>query len=233
MNKKIIIGMIIGIIVIAGGVISFMIINQNKANTSTKTKEPEEQIEVGGENTKIDASGKKSLVTYFSLPDSEEDDSTVTVDGENLGNTQYVAMLIEEKTGADLYRIEAKNPYTTNHEKLVEQAQEEQNNNARPEIKSKITNFDEYDIIYVGYPIWWSDMPQILYTFFELYDFEGKTVIPFSTHGGSGLAGTVDTIKSKLSTATVEDNAFSLSRNSMETAPKEVEAWLKELAVIK
>ncbi|MDE6814241.1 MAG: NAD(P)H-dependent oxidoreductase [Duncaniella sp.] len=92
-----------------------------------------------------------------------------------------------------------------------------------------MSNFDDYDIIYVGYPIWWSDMPQILYTFFELYDFNGKTVIPFSTHGGSGLAGTVSTIKSKLSGATVESNAFTMSRNNMEQAPEEVKSWLKEI----
>ena len=76
-------------------------------------------------------------------------------------------------------------------------------------------------------------MPQILYTFFELYDFSGKTVIPFSTHGGSGLAGTVSTIKNKLSGAKVESNACTISRNYMVQAPTEVEAWLKEIKRLK
>lgn len=97
-------------------------------------------------------------------------------------------MLISEYTNSPIYRIEPKTPYTTNHKELVDLAKEEQNKNTRPEIKNKISNFDEYDTIYVGYSIWWSDMSQILYSFFELYDFNGKTIIPFSTHGGSGLA---------------------------------------------
>ena len=72
-------------------------------------------------------------------------------------------------------------------------------------------------------------MPQILYTFLELYDFNGKTVIPFSTNGGSGLAGTVNTIKNKLPEANVESSAFTMSRNNMEEAPEEVKSWLKEM----
>jgi flavodoxin len=146
-----------------------------------------------------------------------------------LGNTQYIAMLINEKVGGEIYRIEPKIPYTTDHKKLIEQATEEQNNNARPEINYKISNFDDYDVIYIGYPIWRSDMPQILYTFLELYDFKGKTVIPFSTHGGSGLAGTVNTIKNKLTEATVVENAFTMSRNDIEKAPEEVEEWLRKI----
>lgn len=138
-------------------------------------------------------------------------------------------MLIKDFTGADIYRIEPKTPYTTNHSDLVSIAKEEQNKNVRPEIKNKINNFDDYDIIYVGYPIWWSDMPQIMYTFFELYDFNEKTVIPFSTHGGSGLAGTISTIKNKLTKANVEDNAFTMSRDDMEQAPKEIKSWLEEI----
>lgn len=124
-------------------------------------------------------------------------------------------------------------PYTTDHNVLVDLASEEQDNDTRPALKDEITNFDEYDVIFVGYPIWWSDMPQILYTFLEAYDFEGKTVIPFSTHGGSGLAGTVGTIQNKLNNSTVIENALSISRNDMEDAPEEVQEWLQELNVLK
>jgi len=150
------------------------------------------------------------------------------VNGKVLGNTEYAAMLIQEYTGADIYRIEPKIPYTTNHSDLVSQAKEEQNNNLRPEIKNKISNFETFDIIYVGYPIWWSDMPQIMYTFFELYDFSGKTVTPFSTHGGLGLAGTVRTIQNKLSGSNVVSDAFTMSRNNMENAPTEIRSWLQK-----
>lgn len=75
-------------------------------------------------------------------------------------------------------------------------------------------------------------MPQILSTFFELYNFNGKTVILFSTHGGSGLVGTVRTIQNKLTGANVESNAFTMSRNNMEQAPEKIHAWLKEIDMI-
>lgn len=242
MDKKI--NVVIITIVLVGliGVASYFLLNnKSKTNAPTQTKEPEEQVNVGGENTNTDNNGQKSLVVYFSNPETddpnkqmttEEENSAIVVDGKVLGNTQYVAMLIGEYTNSDIYRIEPKTPYTTNHSDLVDIAKDEQNKNVRPEIKKRVSNFDDYDIIYVGYPIWWSDMPQILYTFLELYNFEGKTVIPFSTHGGSGLAGTVSTITNKLTNAKVETNAFTLSRNSMESAPQEVKDWLEEIGRI-
>lgn len=234
MNKKIIITIIavIVLVIIGGGI--YFLLNNDQNNAPAETTESEEQVTTGDGNT-------NALVVYFSVPETddpnkemteEEENSTVIVDGEVLGNTQYVANLISEYTGADIYRIEPETPYTTDHEALLEQAQEEQNNDARPAIKSRISNFDDYDTIYMGYPIWWSDMPQIMYSFMELYDFSGKTVIPFSTHGGSGLAGTVETISEKLNNSTVIDNAFTMSRNSMEDAPTEVESWLQEIGML-
>lgn len=239
MNKKGITGVIAGIIlatILVGGYFVF----SKKVHTTapTETRSPEEEVTVGDNDTSPNPDGKKSLVVYFSVPEAddpnkkmttEEENSTIVVDGKVLGNTQYVAMLIQEYTKSDIYRIEPKIPYTTNHTDLVSLAKEEQERDVRPEIKNKISNFDDYDTIYIGYPIWWSDMPQILYTFLELYDFKEKTVIPFSTHGGSGLAGTIRTIQSKLTDSNVESNAFTMSRNSMEQAPKEVKEWLQEI----
>ena len=132
-----------------------------------------------------------------------------------------------------MFRIESVKQYNTeDHQALIDDAQEEQRQNARPEIKNKINNFDDYDTIFIGYPIWWSDLPQILYTFLESYDFTGKNVYLFSTNGGSGLSGTVSTITNKLSGANVNSNAFKLHRNSMEDAPEEVETWLKQIDII-
>lgn len=242
MNKKVITGIIAVLVIAIVGILGYFLLS-NKATTDipTETKQPDEEVKVRNEDSKPNKDGKKSLVVYFSVPETddpnkkmttEEENSTIVVDGKVLGNTEYAAMLIAENTGADIYRIEPKNPYTTNHKDLVDLAKEEQNKDVRPEIKNKISNFDDYDSIYVGYPIWWSDMPQILYTFFELYDFNGKTVMPFSTHGGSGLAGTVSTIKNKLTGANVLSNAFTMSRNNMESAPEEIKSWLKEIDMI-
>lgn len=237
MNKNVIIG-IVSVLAVAliGGGIYFSLNNDKQPQ---EVVEPSEDVTVGEDNEQVE--GQKILVTYFSVPETddpnkemtqEEENSTVIVDGEVLGNTQYVAYLISEYTGGDLYRIEPAIPYTTDHETLVDQALEEQNNNARPEIKSRITNFDDYDIIYIGYPNWWGDMPMIMYSFMELYDFEGKTVIPFNTHGGSGLSNTVNSIKNELSEANVVEDAFTLSRNNMENAPTLVEEWLRDINMI-
>lgn len=179
----------------------------------------------------------QTLVLYFSMPETnksnnmtqEEDNSTVVINGTVYGNTQYLATLIANKTGADLFRIEPDIPYTTNHSDLVTLAKEEQNNNARPVIKERIKNFTQYDTIFIGYPIWWSDFPMIMYTLFDNYDMSGKTVIPFSTHGGSGLSGTITTLKQQEPDANIIENALSISRSNMDGCEPTVTNWLKEL----
>lgn len=122
-------------------------------NNSTK---PEPQKEIQSQSD----TSQNTLVVYFSMPETtnsenmteEEDNSTVVIDGEVMGNTQYVAMEIQEKMNADIFRIEPETSYTTNHEKLVDIASQEQEENARPAIKDKISDFEQYDTIFVGYP---------------------------------------------------------------------------------
>ena len=170
---------------------------------------------------------EKNLVVYFSMPDNV-DDSTVVIGGETLGNTQYMAYVIEETVDADIFRIEPETPYPTDHDTLVDLAKEEQNNNARPKIKDTIENFDTYENIFVGYPNWWGDMPMILYSFFDEYDFSGKTIIPFNTHGGSGFSGTISTIKELEPNAKVLEGK-SISRNDIQDAEQEIIDWVKSL----
>lgn len=90
-----------------------------------------------------------------------------------------MAYVIQENTGANIFRILPETPYPTDHSNLVDLAQDEQRNNARPKIKDEIEIFSDYEMVFVGYPNWWGDMPMILYTFFDTYDFSGKTIIPF------------------------------------------------------
>ncbi|WP_367180360.1 flavodoxin [uncultured Oscillibacter sp.] len=178
----------------------------------------------------------KVLVAYFSMPETtnpnnmttEEANSTVVIDGEVLGNTQYMAQVIQRTTNADIYRIEPQTPYPTDHTTLVDQARDEQNQDTRPAIKDSISSFDSYDTIFIGYPIWWSDLPQILYTFFDTYDFSGKTVIPFSTHGGSSFAGTPATIQRLEPNAKMLDG-LTISRNSIQDAEQEIITWVNGL----
>lgn len=132
---------------------------------------------------------------------------------------------------ADSFEIVPVKPYTTIYKDLIEVAKEEQRNNARPEIKNKISDFEEYDTIFIGYPIWWGDLPPIVYTFLEEYDFSGKTVIPFNTHEGSGISGTYDRIKNKLSNANVNTNGLALQGKVSRTDDGKSETinWLKNL----
>lgn len=183
-------------------------------------------------------SNGKSLVVYFSMPETtnpnnmttEEDNSVVVIDGKVLGNTQYMAQVIQETTGADIFRIEPKTPYPTDHSTLVSLASDEKSDRARPEIAEQITGFDQYDTVFIGYPIWWSDMPMILYTFFDTYDFSGKTIVPFSTHGGSSFAGTPATIASLEPNAAILDG-LTISRNHIQDAEQEIINWVNGLNV--
>lgn len=194
------------------------------SNQQSDTNTPSQNY--GSASTPHNTNGK-NLVVYFSMPDNV-DDSTVVIGGETLGNTQYMAYVIEETVGADIFRIEPETPYPTDHDTLVDLAKEEQNNNARPKIKDTIESFDIYENIFVGYPNWWGDMPMILYSFFDEYDFSGKTIIPFNTHGGSGFSGTISTIKELEPNAEVLEGK-SISRNDIGDAEQEIVDWLKSL----
>ncbi len=171
------------------------------------------------------------LVVYFSVPDNQSN-SYVEMDGERLGNTQYMAYVIQENTGANIWRILPTTPYPTDHAALLQVAQEERRNNARPEIDGAIENFDSYDVVFVGYPNWNADLPNILYTFFDTYDFSGKTIVPFNTHGGSGFSGTRQTIARLEPNATMLEG-LSISKNSIERAEREIIDWIDEIGLLK
>ena len=181
-------------------------------NQSPSESTPEESSSQTNESTPTPSNTNgKNLVVYFSMPDNV-DDSTVVIDGETLGNTQYMAYVIQETVGADIFRIEPETPYPTDHDELVDLASEEQRSNARPAISGSIENIEQYDVIYVGFPNWWGDMPMILYSFFDEYDFSGKTIIPFNTHGGSGFSDTISTIKELEPNAEVLDGKARLAQ---------------------
>lgn len=216
--------------------------NSSKTSSSPSTESVQKpDVSDGKESTDTPVSqpesDSKTLVVYFSMPETtnpenmtqEEANSTVVINGEVLGNTQYVAYVIEEQTNADIFRIEPEKPYPTDHKTLVDLAADEQNDNARPAIKDTIENFDQYDTIFIGYPNWWGDMPMILYTFFDTYDFSGKTIIPFNTHGGSGFSGTIGTIADLEPDATVNKDGFTVSRNNVQYAKSDILDWLNEL----
>lgn len=166
-----------------------------------------------GKESLSDGKGKKGLVVYFSWS----------------GNTENVANSIAAQTGADIFKIVPAEPYVDDYDELLDIATKEKQEGERPVIADTIENFEQYDIIYVGYPNWWSDMPMILYTFFDSYDFSGRTIAPFCTSGGSGLSGTVNSIKELEPEAEVLDGLH-IGDSASSDPDSAVEEWLKSLS---
>lgn len=165
------------------------------------------------------------LVAYFSQAGEQYDVGVV-----EKGNTQIIAEMIADETNADLFHMERKAAYPSKLGGLLDAAQDEQKHSARPELSAAVDNWDDYDTIFLGYPIWFGDMPMPVYTFLESYDFTGKTVIPFDTNGGSGLADTVSAIKTACPGATVKDGlavSGKEAQTQQNTARSEVHDWLK------
>lgn len=176
----------------------------------------------------------KTLVVYYSLvlpdgTDASASASRVIVDGEPYSTTEYMAKVIQEETGADLFEIQTVQEYPTEYRDVTNQASQEKESGFRPELASHIDNIDEYDTIFVGYPNWWGDMPMALYSFFDEYDLSGKTIIPFNSHGGSGFSQTVQSIAELEPDAEVSTEGLSLSRGTVSTSRDVIAEWIANL----
>ena len=176
-------------------------------------------------------SGSKILVAFFSRADENYGVGFI-----EKGNTHIIADMIAEEMNADTFEIVRVTPYPEAYRDCTDEAQEEKSANARPELTASVENFDDYDVIFLGYPNWWGDMPMPVYTFIESYDFSGKTVIPFCTHAGSGLSGTVQTLQDKLENAEVLDGveiAGTTAQNNQDEAKEAVLSWLEKLDIVR
>jgi flavodoxin len=216
--------------------------SSNTPSSSTPSEASEVIEESTPENSGADESAlpsdgsTKILIAYFSMPEDVLPDgvdaiaqaSVVIKDDEVLGNTQYIAEIIQRTVGGDLFRIETVQTYPAMHDGLLDFASEELQNNARPELSTHVEDMDSYDVIFLGYPNWWADLPMPLYTFLEEYDLSGKTIIPFCPHGGSGFSRTESTIAELQPEATVSENSFTISRNNVANGESDVITWLEQ-----
>ena len=218
MNKKII-ALIVGVLVIAVGCIGFWVISSNNKtesnnnsnnNSNTNTTENGNSNETQEENTNDNdndngtTNDKNVAIIYFSAT----------------GTTERVARYIKDWAGGDLIEIVPKDEYTSadlNYNNNNSRSTKEQNDeSARPEIKNTI-NTDNYDVIFLGYPIWWGDAPRIILTFLDSHNLDGKTVIPFCTSGGSGISSSVSYFKSHYKNVNFQNGA---TLNNGESAVK-------------
>jgi len=175
--------------------------------------------------------GKKILVAYFSRTGDN-----YAVGNISKGNTHIVADMIAETTGADTFEIKTVKPYPATYKECTEVAKKELADDARPELATKIDNIKDYDVIFLGYPIWWSDMPMAIYSFMESYDFNGKTIIPFCTSAGDVLTGKESNIPKYAKGATVLQGLGIEGKRAQEkpdTVRPQVQEWLTKLGFTK
>ncbi len=173
-----------------------------------------------GQN-KIDMN-QKALVIFFSHAGENYSVGNIEV-----GNTKIVADYISEITGAGQFEIVAEKDYDMPYMDLIKVAQEETKTGELPAYKGDV-DVTPYDVIFIGGPVWWGTYPQVMFTFFKDHDLSGKTVIPFTTHEGSGLASTVQDVKKAFPKADVKPG-FAIYGHEVRTGRAKVEKWLKHL----
>ncbi|MDE6370756.1 MAG: NAD(P)H-dependent oxidoreductase [Duncaniella sp.] len=170
------------------------------------------------------AGGDKVLVAYFSRTGDN-----YAVGNIEEGNTAIIAKMIAEETGGELFEIEPVEAYPADYTRCTEVAKEQLNDNVRPTIKGD-ADVEAYDVIYIGYPVWWGEAPMPVYTFIDKHDWNGKTVIPFCTHEGSGLSGTKRLAKACAGATTKHGLAIkgTIAQSNRDDARKMVKNWLAE-----
>ena len=161
-------------------------------------------------------------------PGAEAGSEALIADFSWADNTEQVAQMIAEQTGADLFKIEPVTPYTDDYNALLDIARQEQADNARPELAAQVENWENYDVIFVGYPNWWSDAPMAVYTFLESYDFTGKTLVPFNTSASGGFGRSMDGIAESAAGATILEG-IALTEGELADAQNAVTEWLAAL----
>lgn len=204
---------------------------QPTENEETAATNETAATEENTESTQAESAGEKdALVVYFSRTGEQYEVGVI-----EKGNTAIVADMIKDTTGADGFEILPKEDnYPNTYDELTEVAKKEQNENARPAIAGEVPDLSKYSTVFIGAPVWWGDWPMIMYTFFEdnADALAGKNLIPFSTHGGSGLSGFDEKLASACPDSTVgEGLAISGkdAQNDQDSVKKEVNDWLAGL----
>lgn len=163
-----------------------------------------------------ESSGRRTLVVFFS----------------KTGNTQALAEEVHRQVGGDIFQVTTVKDYPEDYRETTVIAKAEQEKNERPELRAYVEDMDQYDTIFVGFPNWWGSMPMGMYTFLERYDFTGKTIVPFLTHGGGGVQRCEQDIRRVCSKATVLP-ALVLSGSQGRNSRQPVSSWLSRINLAK
>ena len=165
----------------------------------------------------------KTLVVFFSHAGENYSVGNIEV-----GNTKIVADYISEITGADQFEIVTHKYDGMAYNPLIKLAKEEAQNGELPPYEGDVPDLSKYDVVFIGGPVWWGTYPQVMFTLFKDINLDGKTVIPFTTHEGSGLANCVEDVKEAFPGANVT-NGFAIYGHEVRTGRAKVEKWLKSI----
>ena len=179
------------------------------------------------------AAGAIPALSHFSsaLAAEPEGNSILILYFSHSGNTRKVAEQIHTRMGGDLIELNTVSPYPRDYDAVVEQAKQEQRDNARPQISTEIPNLAAYDTVFIGFPNWWGTMPMLFFTLLETYDLGGKTIVPFCTHGGSRLGRAEDDLKRLCPRANIL-KGFEVSGSRASDAQGAVDAWLRKAGLL-
>ncbi len=215
---KKIISMVVMFVASALSIVSCANNNTTATNETKSTKE---------DNMSTSISGKKTLVVFFSHTGENYGVGNISE-----GNTNIIAKMINDAIGGNLFEIVPEKDYPhDSYDEVVEIAKQEKEQKARPAIKGDV-KVEDYDVVFIGYPNWWGDMPMPVYTFLEKHDWTGKVVVPFCTHEGSGLSSTEKYIAETCKGATIVKGIAvrgETAQNNREQALKSVTTWIEKL----
>lgn len=155
--------------------------------------------------------------------------SITLVDDEARGNVETLAQMIQSATDGELFSIQTVASYPVDYDTLIDQGGDEKSRDVRPELATRVESMEDYDVVFIGFPNWWYDMPMAVYSFLETYDFSGKTVVPFASSAGSGFSGAIETLTELLPGANVIENGLHIPMGDVYGAQTEVESWIAEM----
>lgn len=202
MNKKTVMGIFIILLVLCG---LYIVKSQNQDSKQITTASITQQ-------TDTKAKGKKALIAYFSYT----------------GHTRALAKQIQELTGADSFELQPVTPYSDDYKTVEQQGKKEVEEDYRPKLKEQIPNLKNYDVIFVGTPIWWYSTSPVVMSFLSSPELAGKTIIPFCTHGGYGAGHSLDNMKKAAPNAKILDELVIEGRDDGYDL-SEIKAWLKKV----
>ena len=209
------------------------------SQTPSETNRPDQSEPVGSQEPagQEEAEGSHILIAYFTWADNTvvEDPSSVDVDAATSasvlapGNAAKLAAWIQEAVGGDLHSIVVEEPYSSDYDECLDRAAEEKADNARPALTTHVENMEDYDIVFLGFPNWWYTLPMPVLTFVEEYDWSGKTVVPFVTHGTGGLSSTIRDLTAALPEDTTILEPIGVYRPEVNESQAAVQDWLAGL----